>query len=102
MNPTSMLAFLKPIRLKLVFLAEWAILLSILLMRGQLDTPRQLFVAGCPLLVFNLTACGLTALSDRAALDTLDCGNRPGCVRSSRQDGRRSPNRVSGIQPGYP
>lgn len=35
-------------------------------MRGQLDTPLELFLAGCPVVVLYLTACTLTALSRRA------------------------------------
>lgn len=58
--------FLKPNLIKLVFLVEWALFILIELLRGELESGRQILVAGFPLVLFYLLACGLMVVSLRA------------------------------------
>jgi lipoprotein signal peptidase len=57
--------FLKPNLIKLVFLVEWALFILIELLRGELESGRQILVASYPLVLFYLLACGLVVLSRR-------------------------------------
>jgi lipoprotein signal peptidase len=59
----AIVAFLKPTRIKLVFLVEWALFVLIAAATGDLETKHQVLVAGYPLLFFYLVACVLAALS---------------------------------------
>lgn len=59
----TVVAFLKPTRIKLVFLVEWALFILITAARGDLETNHQVLVAGYPLIFFYLVACELTTLS---------------------------------------
>lgn len=56
-------AFLRPTKLKMLFLAEWIIYVLIELARGKLRTTHQLIVAGYPLIVFYLVGCTMVALA---------------------------------------
>ena len=56
-------AFFKPTRSKLVFLAEWFFFILTTAARGDLETNHQVLVAGYPLIFFYLIACALTTLS---------------------------------------
>jgi lipoprotein signal peptidase len=56
-------ALLKPTKLKMVFIVEWAMFILIGLLRGSLDNRHQLVVVIYPLAFFYLVACGLTELS---------------------------------------
>ena len=60
---SSVAAFLKPTRIKLVFLVEWALFVLIAAATGELETSHQVVVAGYPLLFFYLVACFLAAWS---------------------------------------
>jgi len=62
--PTEV-AFLKPTRIKLVFLVEWVLFILTTAARGELETNHQVLVAGYPLMFFYLVACALTTLSQR-------------------------------------
>jgi lipoprotein signal peptidase len=62
----SAVLFLKPTRLKLVFLAEWLSFLLLELLRGELGIGVCLLVSAYPLLFFYLMACELTTLSQHA------------------------------------
>ena len=56
-------AFLRPTKLKMLFLAEWSLYLLIELFRGKLGTAHHLIVAGYPLLFFYLIGCTMAALA---------------------------------------
>lgn len=58
----TVVAFLKPTKIKLVFLLEWAFFILITAARGHQKTGLVL-VAGYPLIFFYLVACTLTTLS---------------------------------------
>ena len=58
-------AFLKPTRIKLVFLMEWTLFVLITASRGDLETIHQALVAGYPLIFFYLAACALVALNQQ-------------------------------------
>jgi lipoprotein signal peptidase len=57
--------FLKPTAVKLVFLAQWAVFMLVMVARGQLKTWHQLLVVTYPLAVFYLLACAFALLSQR-------------------------------------
>ncbi len=57
------IAFLRPTRLKLVFLVEWVLFILITAAQGKLKTNHQILIAVYPLIIFYLSACALTALS---------------------------------------
>ncbi len=59
----AVVAFLKPTRIKLVFLLEWVLFILITIAKGELETNHQILVAGYPLVFFYLVACALAALS---------------------------------------
>ena len=59
-------AFLRPTRLKLLFLLEWTIFILIELCRGRLRTGHDFLVAGYPLLFFYLIGCIMAAPAGRA------------------------------------
>jgi len=59
----AVVAFLKPTRIKLVFLLEWVLFILITIAKGELETNHQILVAGYPLAFFYLVACALAALS---------------------------------------
>ncbi len=60
-----LLAFIEPTRLKLLFLAEWALYLLFVLARGDLRTSRQFLVGAAPFAFYYLVGCTLVALSRR-------------------------------------
>lgn len=55
--------FLKPTKLKILFLVEWACFVLIQLIRRELVGIHQLLVAISPFLFFYFIACGLTQIS---------------------------------------
>jgi lipoprotein signal peptidase len=55
--------FLKPTKLKLVFLVEWVLFILITATQGRLKTNHHILVAVYPLIILYLAACALTALS---------------------------------------
>jgi len=55
--------FIKPTRLKILFLIEWILFIGINATMGKLDTLQSVLVAMYPLLFFYLIACILTAVS---------------------------------------
>ncbi|MDK2931809.1 MAG: signal peptidase [Bacillota bacterium] len=57
----AMWTFLKPTKLKMLFLVEWVVYVLIELSRAKLRTAHQLMVAGYPLIVFYLIGCALAA-----------------------------------------
>ncbi|MBN2385819.1 MAG: signal peptidase II [Anaerolineales bacterium] len=59
----TVITFLKPTIVKMVFLAEWALFILITAARGDLKTNHQALVAGYPLIFFYLVACALAALN---------------------------------------
>jgi Lipoprotein signal peptidase len=59
----AMWTFLKPTKLKMLFLVEWAVYMLIELSRAKLRTAHQLMVAGYPLIVFYLIGCMMAALA---------------------------------------
>ncbi|MDI7247513.1 MAG: signal peptidase II [Bacillota bacterium] len=57
----AMWTFLKPTKLKMLFLVEWVVYVLIELSRAKLRTAHQLMVAAYPLIVFYLIGCALAA-----------------------------------------
>ena len=57
----AMRTFLKPTKLKMLFLVEWVVYVLIELSRAKLRTAHQLMVAGYPFIVFYLIGCALAA-----------------------------------------
>jgi lipoprotein signal peptidase len=55
--------FLKPTKLKLLFLVEWGVFILLQITRGEITNLDQLLIAGTPFLFFYLLACGFTQLS---------------------------------------
>ncbi len=62
----SAAGFLRPTRLKLLFLVEWALFVLIAWLQGSLGNTHQVLVALYPLGAFYLAACALAARSRRA------------------------------------
>ena len=60
-----MVAFLKPTRIKLIFLVEWTLFILISAAQGKLKTNHQVLVASYPLVFFYLVGCMLAVLSRR-------------------------------------
>ncbi|MBN1877489.1 MAG: signal peptidase II [Anaerolineae bacterium] len=60
---STVVTFFRPTKTKLIFLIEWVLFILITAVRGELETPHQVLVAGYPLIFFYLIACMLTALS---------------------------------------
>jgi lipoprotein signal peptidase len=61
----TIVEFLKPTRLKAVFVVEWTLFVLLQLLRGRLQGARAMLVAGPPLLFFYLVGCGLAAVRRR-------------------------------------
>ena len=59
----GVVAFLRPTKLKLAFLAEWVLFILILAAQGKLEANHQILIAVYPLIILYLAACALTALS---------------------------------------
>ena len=62
----AVVAFLRPTRLKLAFLAEWVLFILVLAAQGKLGANRQILIAVYPLIIFYLAACALSALSQHS------------------------------------
>ncbi len=60
-----MVAFLRPTKLKVLFLAEWALLILFMLARGGLNGSHRIVVASWPFAFYYLVGCTLVALSRR-------------------------------------
>jgi lipoprotein signal peptidase len=59
---SAVIAFLKPTKIKLVFLVEWILFVLIIAAGGELES-NQVLVAGFPLIFFYFVACVMAALS---------------------------------------
>jgi lipoprotein signal peptidase len=59
----GVVAFLRPTRLKLAFLAEWVLFILISAGQGKLEPNHQILIAVYPLIFLYLAACALTAWS---------------------------------------
>jgi lipoprotein signal peptidase len=57
--------FLRPPKIKLVFLVEWSLYILIIAIQGGLGTSHQILIAVYPLTLFYLVGCGFSALSVR-------------------------------------
>lgn len=57
------IAWLKPTRIKLIFLLEWSLFLLIEMARGRLKSGHSILVAAYPLIFFYLIACALVAMN---------------------------------------
>lgn len=62
---SALAGFLRPTALKAVFLAEWVLFILIEMLRGRLESSRQILVVSYPLAFFYLLACVLSLLSQR-------------------------------------
>jgi len=58
------LAVLRPTATRLVFLVEWFLFMLLALLRGELETGKQILVASYPLAFFYFVACALALLSE--------------------------------------
>jgi lipoprotein signal peptidase len=58
------LAVLRPTATRLVFLVEWFLFMLLVLLRGELETGKQILVASYPLAFFYFVACALGLLSE--------------------------------------
>ncbi|MBN1179771.1 MAG: signal peptidase II [Anaerolineae bacterium] len=59
------IAWLRPSKIKLVFLLEWSLFIVIEVARGKVRSGHAILVAACPLMFFYLVACELVVLSQR-------------------------------------
>jgi len=59
----AVVAFLRPTKLKLAFLAEWVLFILISAAQGKLQESHQILVAVYPLIILYLAACVLAAWS---------------------------------------
>lgn len=59
----AVVAFLRPTKLKLAFLAEWVLFVLFLAAQGKLEDSRQILIAVYPSILLYLAACALTAWS---------------------------------------
>lgn len=62
---SARVAWLKPTKIKLIFLLEWSLFLLIEIAKGKLKSGHSLLVAAYPFLFFYLVACVLVGLSQR-------------------------------------
>jgi lipoprotein signal peptidase len=60
----GIVAFLRPTRLKLAFLAEWVVFVLISVAQGKLQTSHHILTAVYPSILLYLAACALTAWSE--------------------------------------
>jgi len=59
----AIVAFLRPTKLKLAFLAQWVLFILISAAQGKLEASHQILIAVYPLILLYLAACALAALS---------------------------------------
>ena len=71
---STIVSWLKPTKIKLLFLVEWSAFIVIEMTRGKLDSELSILVAGYPLILFYLAACALAALSQHTR--RIACGLR--------------------------
>jgi lipoprotein signal peptidase len=60
------LAVLRPTATRLVFLVEWLLFILLALLRGKLESGKQILVASYPLAFFYSVACALALLSEHS------------------------------------
>ena len=59
----AVVASIRPTRLQLAFLAEWALFILFSAAQGKLGTSHQILIAVYPLIILYLAACALTVVS---------------------------------------